>query len=198
MSDTNVVQVSPSTLSGSTASCYSSGTGLTMFMMRADVRRLLPREFDAAGKPTGRRLVNDAELQTNIDPETDLPYPLHTVSLPERGTGNNVPQSAGVSLVVIYRDPAEPLRKILVYDGIAVLPDIGGATLSQTIRGIYQSSASSRRSSHTSSAAARETGPSACSSRAPGARRALPPMRSRGPRLVPTDRGARERSTRTT
>ena len=62
MSDTNVVQVSPSMLSGSTASCYSSGSGLTMFMVRAHVRRLLPREFDATGKPTGRRLVNDADL----------------------------------------------------------------------------------------------------------------------------------------
>ena len=139
MSDANVVQVSPSSLSGSTASCYSSGSGLTMFMVRADVRRLLPRELDATGKPTGRRLVNDDELQTNIDPETDLPYPPHTVTLPESGTGNVAPQSAGASLVVVYRDPSEPLRKIVLYDGIAVLPDIAGAKLAQTIRGIYQS-----------------------------------------------------------
>src|SRR5436190_8629499 len=127
VTDSNVVRIAPSSLAGSTAACYSSGAGLTMYMVRADVRRLLPREFDANGDPTGRRLVNDLDLDTNIDPETSLPYARHTVTLPESGTGNVAPQSAGASLVVVYRDPSEPLRKIVFYDGIAVLPDITGA-----------------------------------------------------------------------
>ena len=165
MSDTNVVQVSPSSLSGSTASCYSSGAGLTMFMVRADVRRLLPRELDAAGKPTGRRLVNDAELQTKTSTQRRNFRIRHIPSAFRNQAPDNVPQSAGASLVVVYRDPSEPLRKILVYDGIAVLPDIAGATLAQTIRGIYQSSATSPPSSHTSSAAARQTRPNGCFSR---------------------------------
>ena len=135
LSDPNVAKISPATLSGATASCYSSGSGLSMYMVRADVRRLLPREFDIDGNPTGRRLVNDADLAVNIDPDTGAPWPAHTIRLPESGTGNIPPQSAGASLVVVYRDPSEPLRKILFYDGIAVLPDIAGAQLSQTIRG---------------------------------------------------------------
>lgn len=126
------------TLTGPTAACWGAGGGsgatYTMHKMRADVRRLLPLVYDANGKSTGKRLVNDADLLANG-------YALHTVTLPEAGTGNLVPQSAGASLVVIYRDPSEPLRKIVVYDGIAIMPNLAGATMSQTIQGIYQSSA---------------------------------------------------------
>ncbi len=83
-------------LTPATASCWSAGGGsravykLTKF--RADVLQLLPT--DAAGRP----LANG----------------LHTVRLPEAGTGNQVPQSAGASLLVVYRDPAQPLTKIVV------------------------------------------------------------------------------------
>ena len=103
---------------------------------------------------------------------------MHTVTLPESGTGNVAPQSAGASLVVVYRDPSEPLRKILFYDGIAVLPDLAGAKMSQTIRGIYQSGPASPPGSRTSSARARATRPNGCSSKAPAPRRGFEPMRS--------------------
>ena len=47
--------------------------------------------------------------------------------------------SAGATLVVVYRDPRQPLRKIVVYDGLAVLPNTAGASLQQPLHGIYQS-----------------------------------------------------------
>jgi hypothetical protein len=131
VNDTTVVKQSPQTLSGPFASCWASNgqqPTFTMYQMRADVRKLLPLQLDAQGFSTGKRLANGS----------------HTVKLPENGTGNHVPQSAGASLVVVYRDTRaagvrEPLRKIVIYDGISVLPDLPGAMLSQTIRGIYKS-----------------------------------------------------------
>ena len=45
-------------------------------MFRADVLRLLPVQMDANGKPTGKRLVNDADLLSNW-------LPPHTVTLPD-------------------------------------------------------------------------------------------------------------------
>ena len=144
--DVNVVQTAQLTLTGPYASCWGSNGGgptFTMYQMRADVRRLLPLKLDANGKSTGRRLVNDTDLMNNIDPATNQPFALHTVTLPDAGNGNNAPVSAGASLVVIYRDPRQPLRKILIYDGIGVLPKTEGATLQQPIRGIYQSRADS-------------------------------------------------------
>ena len=76
-------------------------------MFRADVLHLL--KSDPNVKKPERRLVNDADLVTNG-------LALNTVTLPEAGNGNNTPQSAGASLLVVYRNPAEPLRKIVVYD----------------------------------------------------------------------------------
>jgi Big-like domain-containing protein len=143
-------------LTGSVAACYSSGGGsmatYTMRKLVADVRRYLPIQLDAYGRSTGRRLVNDSDITANLDAATGLPCSssgavpnsspcaLNTVTLPEAGTGNIVPQSAGASLEVVYRDPREPLRRIVTYEGIAIIPNADGATMSQTIRGILQSS----------------------------------------------------------
>ena len=99
-----------------------------MNQMRADVKRLLPVD------PTGRLIVTDQELTANG-------YPLHTVTLPEAGSGNQVAQSAGATLVVVWWDELQPLRKILFYEGIAILENVAGAKLEQPIRGFYQSSA---------------------------------------------------------
>ena len=96
----------------------------------------------ATSKSTGKRLVNNQDLLENRNAEGALsPLPLHKFTAPER-SGNQLPQTAGASLVVIYRDLAEPLRKILIYDGIAVLPDLPLAKLIQPIHGIYQSDTS--------------------------------------------------------
>ena len=81
-------------------------------MTRADVLMFFPPQRDANGNPTGRRLVNDMDLLAAGEPLT-------TVRLPERGTGNQTPQSAGATILMVYRDPAEPLRKIVVYRRIA-------------------------------------------------------------------------------
>src|SRR6185312_12220175 len=65
----------------------------------------------------------------------------HTVTLPQ-ANGNLAPESAGASLVVIYRDPSPtaPLRKITIYEGAYVQAQ--NASLLQHIRGFYQASAS--------------------------------------------------------
>jgi hypothetical protein len=98
-----------------TPGCRALGNGEWISIMRADVLRLLPPQLDENREPTGRRLVNDADLAANnLDP--------HTVTLPDSGIFNFVPQSAGASLLVIYQDPnpAAPLTSVVVYDGIHV------------------------------------------------------------------------------
>ena len=83
--------------------------------MRADVLRLLPapvgRERKADRTASGQRRRPAA---SGLDP--------HTVTLPDSGIFNFVPQSAGASLLVIYQDPdqAAPLTSIVVYDGLHV------------------------------------------------------------------------------
>ena len=129
VTDANVKVVKGSSVPGIGASCYSSGTPLTLTMFRADVLHLL--KSDPNVKKPERRLVNDADLQANG-------FGLNTVTLPEAGNGNNAPQSAGASLFVVYRDPAEPLRKIVVYDGVYVQPSLD-VPMTQTLRGFYQS-----------------------------------------------------------
>jgi hypothetical protein len=64
----------------------------------------------------------------------------HSVRLPMRN-GNQIPESAGASLVLVYRDPNEPLRKVVLYDGIDIQQSLSD-TMSKTIRGFYQSAAS--------------------------------------------------------
>ncbi len=123
-------------LQGTTASCWSSGSPLTMVEFRADVLRFLPIRLDKDGKATGKRLVHDADL-------TAHGQPLHDVTLPMRN-GNQVPESAGASLVLVYRDPAEPLRKVVFYDGIQVQSSLD-QPLTQTIQGFYQSAGADAR-----------------------------------------------------
>lgn len=111
-----------------TAQCRANGNGQWLSMMRADVLRLLPLQLDANGQPTGRRFVNQSDLAAHgLAP--------HTVTLPDSGTLNVVPQSAGASLVVIYQDPnpAAPLTSIVVYDGLHV--QAPGAETTLNIRG---------------------------------------------------------------
>ena len=113
---------------GTGATCFSSGNqSLTMWAFKADVLRLLPMQMDANG-PTGKRLANGA----------------HTVRLPDAGGGNQVPESAGAVLLVVYRNPEadvtlNPLRRIVVYDGLKRKPDLV-TTMTQTLRGFYGSS----------------------------------------------------------
>ena len=117
---TNVLSAKRTQVPSLGAACFGSGS-LSMNMFRADVLRFLPVKVDSAGKPTGKRLVNDADLTAQgLDP--------HTVKLPVRD-GNGVPESAGASLVVVYRDqnPNAPLKKVLIYDGNVLKPNINTA-----------------------------------------------------------------------
>ena len=108
--------------------CFSSGNKpLTMWALKADVLRLLPMQTDLNG-PTGKRLANGA----------------HTVRLPDASNGNQVPESAGAVLLVVYRNPEanlslNPLRRIVVYDGLKRKADLV-TTMTQTLQGFYGSS----------------------------------------------------------
>ena len=117
-------------LPGNGASCWGSanGSGASLTMFRADVVRFLPKQLDKNDEWTGKRLANGT----------------HTITLPQVGTGNVLTQSAGATLFVVYRDPEpnrilNPLRKIVVYDGVYANPQ--GETMSQTIKGFYKSAA---------------------------------------------------------
>src|SRR5262249_53062635 len=121
---------STATLPGTGSNCWGSANGalrsLTMF--RADVLRFLPKQLDKNNEWTGKRLANGS----------------HSITLPQQGTGNVLTQSAGATLFVVYRDPQpdriiNPLRKIVVYDGVYANPQ--DETMSQTIKGFYKSSA---------------------------------------------------------
>ena len=128
---TNVLSVKRTAQPSAGAACYGSGS-LTMNMFQGDVLRFLPVKVDSAGKPTGKRIVNDADLVAQgLDS--------HTVTLPVRD-GNGVPESAGASLVVVYRDPDPnaPLKKVVIYTGNTIKPD--NMTLGLTVKGIYGSS----------------------------------------------------------
>src|SRR5580765_3584949 len=112
-----VVKASSKKLLPPRSSCWSAGSSgptPTLTMFRADVLRMLPYQTDVTGNSTGRRLVNDADL---------LKYglPLNTVTLPAGATGTRVPQTAGASLFVLYRDASQPLTKVVIYDGVQVL-----------------------------------------------------------------------------
>jgi Bacterial Ig domain len=135
-----------------TSNCWGSanvaGAQLTMF--RADVMRLLPKLFDARGNWTGQYLVNDTDLANNVDLNGQV-YAQHSVTLPET-SGNHAVQSAGATLVVIYRyrtpaspdaQPVEQLTKVALYDGVYVQAQ--GNAMAQTLRSFYQHAGTNAR-----------------------------------------------------
>ena len=125
-----VAKATSSPLTPSTAPCWSGGSSnntYTMTNYRADVLRLLPVETDSNGKPTGRVLVNSSDLGANGP---------HTVTLPDNGTGNQVPATAGATLFVVYRTPTDPLRHISLYDGLHI--QAPGMASNHTIAGVLQ------------------------------------------------------------
>ena len=131
LNDLMAVKKSKWDLVGTTASCWSSGVPLSLTMFRVDVLRWLPIRLDKDDKPTGKRLVTDDDLIAHG-------LPLHQVKLPTRN-GNNDPETAGASLVLVYRDPSQPLRKIVLYDGVHVQSSASEVT-TQNLRGFYKSS----------------------------------------------------------
>ena len=102
------------------ANCWGSSNSqspsITAF--RVNVLHLLPKQYDANNRWTGKRLVNDTDLVNNHDKNGQL-FAAHTVTLRE-GQSNHAVQSAGAALVVVYRtlDPTEKLRRIALYDGL--------------------------------------------------------------------------------
>jgi hypothetical protein len=132
-------------LNGDQSQCFVSSVPLAITAFRADVLRLLPRLLDKDGKPTGKLVVNSADL-------TAKGLPLHTVTVPEN-SGNNPPDTAGASLVVVYRDLTlgVPLKKIVVHDGMYIQPF--GETTVQKIGGFYRSDPNNKKAKITHIAA---------------------------------------------
>jgi Metallo-peptidase family M12 len=139
-------------LTATYAPCWSSGGGsnttFTMATYRTDVLRFLPIGDDPTKLGFGKRLANSADLATQF-PDVSDPRNAHTVTLPEAGTGNQVPQTAGSSLVIIYRDTRDdvspaagvqrpPLTSVVVFDGLDL--QALGATTTATIKGFYLAS----------------------------------------------------------
>jgi VCBS repeat-containing protein len=116
-----------SSLGGNPATCWTSAgtSSAVVTMFRADVLPLLPKRMDANNQWTGKYYANGS----------------HTVSLLETA-GNHSVNSSGATLVLVYRDPTQPLRKVVIFDGVYALPDTGGVILSENLRGFYKSSSS--------------------------------------------------------
>jgi hypothetical protein len=148
-----------------TTPCWSNGGAAgpadgtkKLLSYRTDVLRFLPRALIDHDKnpatpplPIGERVVDDQALAANLaiaeastDPATQAlaaDYEPTTVRVPSSGSGNQVPLTNGVSLVVIYRDekPGAKFRGISIYDGGYSLDQQHDA-MTQTIRGFYQAS----------------------------------------------------------
>jgi hypothetical protein len=122
-----------------------------MVTNRVDVLRFLPIGIDPTKPGYGKRLVNTADLEAHF-PVGD-PRRQHTVALPDAGTGNQLPQTAGATLVVVFKDTRDdvdpampgnqlpPLTSVVIFDGLHL--QAPGATTKQTIKGYYQASSSS-------------------------------------------------------
>ena len=121
--------------------CWSGGGQGTYVMktFRADVLRFLPVPTDENGAPIGKRLVNLDDLDDEY-PNAPEGFGPHTVRLPDNGTGNQTPQTAGASLLIIYRLPTDPLRSIVLYDGLQIKPTTTLPSTSQILRGFYEAS----------------------------------------------------------
>ncbi len=116
-----------------TAPCWTVNLpgGRRLVTYRADVLRYLPIG------PNGRQIVNGP--QTLEVPDSG---PLFS-DVDEGGAetvGGTGPRAVGASLVVVYRDPTKPFKAIVIYDG--GFKKGAYATMTQTISGFYQASAS--------------------------------------------------------
>ena len=125
------VKVGQSSLNASTSSCWAKqgSAAAVVSTWRVDVLRFLPIGSNAAQPNYHKRLVNSADLTL----QREAP---HRVELPDSGNGNQFPESAGASLVVIYRHSDSPLTGIVLYEGFNHTPST--QTMSQTLRGFFQ------------------------------------------------------------
>ena len=110
-------------VSWSSGGCSGNSQGSkTMRIYGADVTAYLPQDSK------GNVLANGT----------------YEVSMADSGSnGGTVPLTLGASLIIIYRalTSSVPLSSIVIYDG-AFAPSNGSSTVSQTIQGFYQASAS--------------------------------------------------------
>ena len=120
-------------LTGNTATCWGAASKISqpmLTMYRADVLPLLRKRMDKDNNWTGKYHVND----------------FYFVVVPDGFNGNNAVQSGGATLVIVYKDMAEPLRKITFFDG--VYPKLETTDLNQTLAGFYKSAGTLSRMTH--------------------------------------------------
>jgi len=110
-----------------TAPCWSSGGGTggadgahQMYARRADVLRFIPYD------PVTERYI----VKTRYE-----------VRLLDAGTGNQVPSTPGASLVVVFKDPSQPLRSVVIYNGGYTM-DNSTQRMNRTLQGFYQAGVS--------------------------------------------------------
>ena len=95
-----------------TLPCWSvlfPGGGRRLVTYRTDVFRFLPID-----KKTGKQALNTSFRV--VIPDTGIEYADDDENSREREDRNG-PRAVGVSLVVVYRDPAKPYKGIVIYDG---------------------------------------------------------------------------------
>ncbi len=134
LDDAVIVRKTQFTLAGlPNSTCWSSGPGV-------DGEHLSRRRALIVANANGRGRQPDGKAPgQHVGSARRTPFRRRlTVTLPVR-SGNQPPESAGASLVVVYRtlDPNEPLRKVVIYDGFH--PQVGLTTpMQQSIQGFYK------------------------------------------------------------
>ena len=117
-----------------TIPCWSvlfPGGGRRLVTYRADVLRFLPID-----KKTGKQALNTSFRV--VVPDSGIEFGDDDESSREREDRNG-PRAVGVSLVVVYRDPAKPYKAVVIYDGGVTKRALH--TMTQTVRGFYDASA---------------------------------------------------------
>ena len=117
-----------------TVPCWSvlfPGGGRRLVTYRTDVLRFLPID-----KKTGKQALNTSFRV--VIPDTGIEYADDDENSREREDRNG-PRAVGVSLVVVYRDPAKPYKAVVIYDGGVTKRALN--TLTQTVQGFYDASA---------------------------------------------------------
>jgi hypothetical protein len=147
----SAMKVVTKSLTSGGATCWgAAGQGaFAVSTYRANVLGLMPKQLDHENKWTGKYIVNSSELSA-------AGYDPHKVTLREK-TGDSAIQTAGATLFLVYRllDPSEPLRKIVVYDGLYTAYGMGissataeADTMFQSLKGFYKSTGPAMRITH--------------------------------------------------
>ena len=117
-----------------TMPCWNPKRGnYRLVTYRADVLRFLRVKRNGKLAVNGEHAIqmpDAARVRDNDEDDDD--------EIDSDGPGQSGPRPVGASLVVIYRDPKQPLKAIVIYDGGVTKRK--GETMNLTIQGFYQAS----------------------------------------------------------